>query len=819
MVAGQREHPPATWMNANELRHELEKCAPNLWQEVAVLADAWAQEIHKNLSRRSGLPTAFPKTFTDPVLGPVELFEWEVAMLDSPLLQRLRGIRQLGMAHTVYTSALHDRLSHCLGVVEIASRMIQALEKNAYYRRIYGNKPDTDLPLPRDDDRFSIRLAALLHDIGHAPFSHATESLAKSRARNEFERIFDLLRTEFEGALHIKPSEAIAVLAILSEPLRKVFEHARFAIPFNPKENLAQAISARILGSRKYLSAPYLAGIVSGPVDADKLDYMTRDSYFTGLPIGLDVNRLINKLEIVTITPDNVLDKELKKRAQEAPNQRLDQLGISLSGLTAYEQMIVGRVLLYDRVYYHHKVRCGEAMVRRLFELAEAERKRPFSLVELFSNVTDDAMIYLLSGEMKLGDLEGGSIRSKRLGGAIRVRHFYHRAFAFAERFIAGLDGLQGEEEANTRSSLWMEVYENFDEQKLSNEIFDLTVKLREAIPELKRSEDSFGPEHVLVDLPDDRVTVPGRKLLVRTESGGLTDANLFFNPDKWSQAYKNQKQCGYVFTPKEYTEVVSLASQILFFQKYGLVMRTEALHLCKVEHLVSPKMRGWMDAVLKSRLCTPECFSGLTETRIKLLPLREGDIRLPGEWCNEDSDVKRRLVQEFFNALPGGLVASIRDSVSKGLEDLCFVLDALEKSGAFTKDERPDEKRGLQTELLKLLRARGVNAREGAEFAGGESDVILPGELILENKVADVTNAPHELKPDAAWQARRYSIALNRRISFVLIAYKPASEAALLPLPSRVSVYPLLNSPEACAVVRLLVPWGVKIPSRAKAV
>ncbi len=546
---------------------------------------------------------------------------------------------------------------------------------------------------------------------------------------------------------------------------------------------------------------------------------MARDSYFTGLPIGLDVNRLISKLEIVTITPEKVKESELKKRAEEAQYKRLYQLGISLSSLTAYEQLIVGRVLLYDRVYYHHKVRCGEAMVRRLFEVAQEERGRNFSISEYFSDVTDDAMIYLLSDDMKIRGLEGGGERAKLLGRAIRIRHFYHRAFAFAERFIRGLEDVEGDDETNTRSILWMGVLEEFNERRLSNEIFDLAVRLKTEIPEFQKAKDAFGPEHVLVDLPDDHATVPRGKLLMRTESGGLTDANLFFNPDKWSQAYKNQKQCGYVFTPRVYTEVVAMASQIVFQQKLGVVMKKEAQYLCKVEHLLSKNWRQWMTLALKARLCTPECFNALTENVINLLPIRAREIRLPPEWCNDDPRIKGRLAQEFLNCLPGGVVASIREAVVMALEHLCWVLDTFEKSGTFVKDERPDEKKDLQAEILKLLRARGLKVTEGAEVGGGLSDIILPGDLILENKVADETKDASALKPDAAWQARRYSIALNRRVSFVLIAYKPANDAAILPLASRVSVYSLPNSPEICAVVRLLVPWGIPVPSRAKAV
>lgn len=153
----------------------------------------------------------------------------------------------------------------------------------------------------------------------------------------------------------------MAVLVVLSAQLTKVFEHPRFRAPIPNKEELPMSIVGRLIGSWRDLRAEYLSGLISGPIDADKLDYMARDSYFTGLPLGLDVDRLINKLEVVTITSDRVTDPYLRKRAEEAPARKLYELGISVAGLTAYEQMIIGRVLLYDRVYCHHKVRCAEA--------------------------------------------------------------------------------------------------------------------------------------------------------------------------------------------------------------------------------------------------------------------------------------------------------------------------------------------------------------------------------------------------------------------------------------------------------------------------
>ncbi len=814
-------------MTAREIRSELEKLVPTLWTQVNSLSDNWAADILANLNRRDGSHTAFPKTFTDPVLGPVELFEWEIVILDSPLLQRLRGVRQLALAHSVYTGATHDRLSHCLGVVEVCERMIRGLKKNAFLHKNYGRNRDNAIPEPTDEDHFSIRLAALLHDVGHGPFSHATEPVIKASCSEEFDKLTEFLRNTFDGVENVKVSEAISVLFVFSNAMRSVFEHHRFTIPFRDKGQLPISVSARIIGSRDHVTAPYLSGIVSGTIDADKLDYMARDSYFTGLPIGLDVDRLISKLEVVTITPNNVRDPELKERAQKAPNEKLYELGISLSGLTAYEQMIIGRVVLFDRIYYHQKVRCGEAMMRRLVSLAQEERKRPFTLSELFTNVSDDAMIYLLSGETEIEGIAGGGARSKILGRAIRTRHFYHRAFAFAERFIAGLDSLSEREKRNTVSNLWRGVLQGFEDEEtndgLARDIYKLGQQLASAIEDFKFARMDLNPEHVLIDFPENRVAVAeegdqGTGIFLRTEGGELTDANLYFNPDRWSDAFKNQKHCGFVFCPPQYIALISLASHIIFFQKFNLIFGKAAKQLCKTDHHLKDKWKTWIQQALDAKLCTGECHEALSKGQSRLLLIRKEEIQPPEDWKILEPNFPSRIAGEFEVALPSGLVDSVHTAVIDAFNGLCCAIDTFEKGGLFAATSRPDEKRNLQAELLKALRSQKLDVKEGVEMAGGESDLLLPGNLILENKVVDEIEDPSSVKPEADWQARRYSLSLNQRVSFVLVAYKPASETALLLLPSRVAVYQLRHSPEAAAVVRLLVPWGYDIPSKAKA-
>jgi hypothetical protein len=116
--------------NPASFRNQLEEAAPRITKEIESLIEPWCEIILKNLDRARSRES-FPKTINDPIWGVIELYPWEVCLLNSPLLQRLRGVRQLGLANLVYPGACHSRLEHSLGVLEAAERMIRALERNA----------------------------------------------------------------------------------------------------------------------------------------------------------------------------------------------------------------------------------------------------------------------------------------------------------------------------------------------------------------------------------------------------------------------------------------------------------------------------------------------------------------------------------------------------------------------------------------------------------------------------------------------------------------------------------------------------------------
>src|SRR5580704_17633928 len=128
-------------MRRDELADKIAAECPTIKVAIDSLAEKWLTVVRARLDN-GDVRGGFPKVFNDPVWGTIEFLPWKVVLLDSPLVQRLRGERQLGLAHYVYPGAGHDRLEHARGVVEAAERMLRALERNARHRSHYGTRPD-----------------------------------------------------------------------------------------------------------------------------------------------------------------------------------------------------------------------------------------------------------------------------------------------------------------------------------------------------------------------------------------------------------------------------------------------------------------------------------------------------------------------------------------------------------------------------------------------------------------------------------------------------------------------------------------------------
>lgn len=235
----------------------------------------------------------------DPIHGYIELDDGAVAVIDTAEMQRLRRIRQLGFSYLVYPGANHTRFEHSLGTYHLMNVLLDTLEV-------------------KKEEEKELLVASLIHDVGHGPYSHAMEPVIKKFTGRSHEDIEDLLFTQDAEA---EPSAACVAEVLEEQRLdkRKILEH----------------IKGKNEGDARELSK-----ILNGEIDVDKMDYLVRDSYYTGVAYGVVDNiRLIRGLDFVN-----------------------GSLVITAKGVLPAEYLLFSRFLMYPTVYAHHTSRIAQLM-------------------------------------------------------------------------------------------------------------------------------------------------------------------------------------------------------------------------------------------------------------------------------------------------------------------------------------------------------------------------------------------------------------------------------------------------------------------------
>lgn len=224
------------------------------------------------------------------------------ALVDSAEFQRLRRIRQLGLAHFAYQAAEHSRFSHSLGAFHLATRTLAKLRLNYEIA---------------EEDQTAVRVAALLHDTGHGPFSHVVEPILRFH-HEEFTREITTSSETEAGRL-----------------LR------------NYSAELPERVAAIIAGTFRPMA---LAQLVSSQLDVDRMDYLLRDSLMTGVKYGVfDLEWIIKSLEI---------------------NEADDQLYVSARGIYAVEDYLQARYYMFRQVYFHRTLRSAESVLHSILRRA-----------------------------------------------------------------------------------------------------------------------------------------------------------------------------------------------------------------------------------------------------------------------------------------------------------------------------------------------------------------------------------------------------------------------------------------------------------------
>lgn len=290
------------------------------------------------------------KTIFDPVHGPVTLSGAPLALIGTPEFQRLWGIRQTGFAHLVFPGANHTRLEHSLGTYWIAQQLIEHLERG-------------------DRDRALAEVGALLHDVGHPPFSHTLEPSMREVLGFGHER---RSRRIIEGTLP-EPTEPPTIPAILERAGLRPREVADLVDP--PSDSAPRAV---------------LRSLLHGPIDADRIDYLERDAHYTGVAHGaIDAARLFSTV-----------------RSYHG------RLAFASKGRHAVEGFLVGRSLMYAAVYYHKTVRAAELMAQSALERS---RLYPEGAAELLGGTDGDFLARLANDPSPISTRLVRDLRSRRL--------------------------------------------------------------------------------------------------------------------------------------------------------------------------------------------------------------------------------------------------------------------------------------------------------------------------------------------------------------------------------------------------------------------
>lgn len=545
-----------------QLKEELERESPIVARIVyEVLApQAFDAFTTYNLS----------KHVNDPVWRLVELDPWEVSALDLPLMQRLRRVRQLGLAHLVYPSAQHTRFEHSIGALAAAAQMFDALARRS------ALAPGPEL----ERIRKCIRLAALLHDCGHGAFSHVSERVLAGRTflGPQFKKAKGVLDALFahakkETTTDVSPeapppaAELLSALLLLTPQMTDFLSSHSCGLDVQDQLRMVAMVLGRpyqlvLSTGGKQVSLDFAKGLISGDIDADKLDYVARDAYFSGIPIAADVYRLINQLDVISVIKGDEGGRGGCKDSMV--------LAVQSTGIATVEMFIFTRAYLFDRIYQHPKIRAAESSLERELQQLTTNSDLDKSAAEFVS------LIYHSGGDdYCIGKFADRSVAS---GTTLSLanRMLPRRVLAVAPRFAIGYAAVRRDWSAMLRKA-WVRT---IAEAPANLSELEKMILLTAGIP--------VGEGTVIMDMPRKSALKGLPELYVRrgqaTVNGIPEEIGRHFDAAQFSAAYENVKKTIWIFSDYSKPARVAAAAALTFMIKFGLVPSDDGLIAAKID-------------------------------------------------------------------------------------------------------------------------------------------------------------------------------------------------------------------------------------------
>jgi HD superfamily phosphohydrolase len=445
--------------------------------------------------------------------------------------------------------------------------------------------------LINDSIRHTLRMTGLSHDVGHGVMSHVIENaLMYNEEVEELRQDFRTWRNK-DGKSQLSEMAAFFMISspafgeLIAQVLRISDKPGTFIDP--------QQMARAVLGEKMDDSIPLLHELISGPFDADKMDYMPRDAKMSGVPVVTDFTRLIQKVRAVSVANSDL--PEQIARTVEASSGPHVIIGIARSGASTLDEVALGRSLMFDKIYRHHKVRAAEAMVATISE---------HGLIHLTEN---PAMIPLALNDEQLLDLDSDWLKGHAPGktdsdaviadfeiasdvaSRMRNRELFVRAFAFAS--VLPDNGYKGDlEQRAALDELIRSAGDAESRPQIIQSIADTVVEIA-AITGNSQVVDSLPggnlAAYISIDPPANKTIDvkpdPSRAYLIDTDGKLLPVEQINADLRAWADAYINVRDLGYVFCPRELSDLVHVATEVVFREMFGLRiphgMRSYAKH------------------------------------------------------------------------------------------------------------------------------------------------------------------------------------------------------------------------------------------------
>lgn len=569
------------------------------------------------------------KVIKDSVWGMVEVDWQSTRLLDCPIIQRLRGVKQLGFTYFTYPSAEHSRFIHSLGMYAVVQRFLDAMGKNDGPSGLSGVKKF----IVGANTRADLLHAAIMHDSGHMPFSHASEAIFSAFphlfrcGQKSIDDFLFLVGEKLEKKLQL--SECLSLVILLS-PRFDTF-YRRYVRPSGGDQYAVSRVAALVAGLMPDDNLRGPADLIStSPVDADKVDYITRDALACGIPVGIDVARLFLRSAFLTVSADRLRTL----LPYENPTGEQVIFVVNASGVDTIEELAHARASLYQRVYLHQTTRNAERLLARCFEgLPEDSGGTKEHLRDALQLLAQDDSSLLRA----LNDHTNPEV--KTLGTRLRNRALPKRACVLSRSLVdmhMSVDVFDGISQT-TVSELYKQTL-GASVQMLGNS--KLQGGTLRNLEDLIRKEAASLAQLIGANRKDlvPREAEPSLvSVLPMTELKGLSkDCIVLENnelvhssqrsiSDEQSEASDIYKSLGYVLTDIEWREIVCLAARKIVAKYTEMPIRETSLRLLEetppVEYLVNCQGRALID------------LKGVWR-RTGVLQERASELQIAAEWA-----------------------------------------------------------------------------------------------------------------------------------------------------------------------------------------